>query len=63
MCRRRSQYSLVGTFHGRRSPLLDENRFIHAGNGPENTKGKIQAVLYGGIPVGKGIPFLFMVFL
>jgi hypothetical protein len=43
---------------------LDENRFIQAGNGPENTKEKSRRCFTeGGIPVGKGIPFLFMVFL
>jgi len=42
---RRSQYSLAGTFHGQKIPLA-ENRFLQADNGAENTKEKIEGVLY-----------------
>jgi hypothetical protein len=44
---RRSQYTLAGTFHRRRSPL-GENRFLQAGKGAENTKEKSrQCLLFG----------------
>jgi hypothetical protein len=36
---RRSEYSLAGTFHRRRSRLL-KNKFLQAGKGAENTKEK-----------------------
>ncbi len=37
---RRSQYSLAGTFHCRRSPLVENRRFRQARKGAENTKEK-----------------------
>jgi len=37
--------ALVGTFHRKKIPLT-ENRFLQADMGAENTKEKIQAVLY-----------------
>jgi hypothetical protein len=44
---RRSQYSLTGTFHRRRSRLL-KTGFFRGGKGAENIKGKIQAALRRG---------------
>jgi hypothetical protein len=46
MYRRRYQYSLVGTFHGRRSPLMRTGLFRQVMD-LKIQKEKIQAVLYG----------------
>jgi hypothetical protein len=43
---RRSQYSLAGTFHRRRSRWLKTCFFRQVNGANENTKEKIQAVLY-----------------